>query len=127
MRAKMEHLQQGDHIEHWENGIGKILEITEDTITVDFKFSGKLTVPARNATSLKKLLPTGLWANLYENEQDVRNLIKDESLEIIKLLIYDEHPQNDKINRTRIKLLLTKSKESTWRSNFYLIDESNWK
>ena len=125
----MEQFFKNDYIEHWENGVGKVTNVDDETIAVDFKLYGNIVQPIKRSESFKKLDSKGLLAQLYENENYIYSLIGQESTEIIKLLIYDENEsQNRKIERSRIKSLLTKGKptERRWRKDFGLIDDERW-
>ena len=125
----MEQFLKNDYIEHWENGVGKVANVDDETISVDFKLYGNIIQPIEKCESYKKLDPKGLLAQLYKNEDYIYSLIGQESTEIIKLLIYDENEsQNRKIERSRIKPLLTKGTptERGWRKDFGLIDDERW-
>ncbi len=125
----MEQLLKNDFIEHWENGVGKVTNVDDETIAVDFKLYGNIVQPIEKSESYKKLDPKGLLAQLYENEDHIYGLIGQESTEIIKLLIYDEsESHNRRIERSQIKPLLTKGKptERGWRKDFGLIDDERW-
>lgn len=125
----MEQLLKNDYIEHWENGVGKVTNIDDETIAVDFKLYGNIVQPIKKSESYKKLDPKGLLVQLYENEDHIYGLIGQESTEIIKLLIYDENEsQNRRIEHSRIKPLLTKGKPTDrgWRKDFGLIDDERW-
>lgn len=120
---------KNDYIEHWENGVGKVTNVDDETIAVNFKLYGNIVQPIARSESFKKLDPKGLLAQLYENEDYIYSLIGRESTEIIKLLVYDENEsQNRRIERSRIKSLLTKGKptERGWRGDFGLIDDERW-
>lgn len=125
----MEQFLKNDYIEHWENGVGKVANVNDEIIAVDFKLYGNIVQPVERSEGFKKLDPKGLLAQLYENEDYIYSLIGQESTEIIKLLIYDENEsQNRRIERSRIKPLLTKGKstERGWRKDFGLIDDERW-
>ena len=117
-----------DYIEHWEDGIGKIIQVDEKFIVVNFLKHGEIEVPIVKTTFYKKLNPVGLLAQIYENQEYIQELIRQESTEIIKLLIYDIGKLEDrKIETSHIKNLLTKTKsERGWGRNFGLIKEENW-
>lgn len=125
----MEQIVEGDYIEHWENGVGRIIKIGELSTTVNFKKFGQIEVPKEKTESFNKLNPAGLFAQFYENPERIGNLIKQESTEIIRLLIYDEDKAHGrKIERSRIKSLLTKAKTTAlgWRREVEFVDESKW-
>ena len=120
---------KNDYIEHWKNGFGKVTNVNDETIAVDFKLYGNIVQPIKKSESYKKLDPKGLLAQLYENEDHIYGLIGQESTEIIKILIYDEkESENRRIERSRIKSLLTKGKPTDrgWRKDFGLIDDERW-
>jgi hypothetical protein len=126
----MEQFSENDYVEHWEDGIGKIISVDEDSVVVDFIKHGGKKVPKEKTLYYNKLNPSGLLAQIYENQEHVINLIEKKSTEIIKLLIYDEtKAQTGEIPRSRIKTLLTKAEptEQGWRKDFGLIDEDDWK
>lgn len=124
----MEDFNKGDYVEHWEDGIGKIIRVDEESIVVDFTRKGEVVVPQKKTASLKKVNPNGLLAQLYEDQENIQKLIGQRSTEIIKLLIYDEE-KGKEIKRSRIKSLLIKAKptERGWRRDFGLVDEDRWK
>lgn len=126
----MEQFLKGEYIEHWENGVGKIVGVDERKVVVDFLKKGKIEFGKEKTVSLKRLNPEGLLAQMYENLNRVHALAKQGSTEIIRLLILDEGKDpNHEIERSRIKLLLTRAKASAggWRRDFGLIEEGDWK
>lgn len=128
----MDKLQEGDYVEHWEQGIGKIVKTDQvnRTISVVFKDGGQISLPDDKTKYLKKLNPEGLLAHFFEKAEDVHQLIEDDPTKIVKLLIHDEgEPSERKIDRSRIKALLTKGggEKRGWRRDFSLIDEQEWK
>ena len=126
----MEQFLKGEYIEHWENGVGKIVAVDERKVIVDFLEKGKIEFDKEKMVSFKRLNREGLLAQMYENLDRVQDLAKQGSTEIIRLLILDESKdQNNEIERSRIKLLLIKGKPSTsgWRRDFGLIEEGDWK
>ncbi|MBU1208303.1 MAG: hypothetical protein KKH04_15465 [Proteobacteria bacterium] len=126
----MEQLLKGEYIEHWENGVGKIVAVDERKVTVEFMKKGKMELEEEKTVSFKRLNPEGLLAQMCKNLDRMQDLAKQGSTEIIRLLILDESKdQNNEIERSRIKLLLTKGKPSTsgWRRDFGLIEEGDWK
>ena len=125
----MNQIKEGDYIEHWEDGIGKIIAADDSTITVHFMGKGHIKVPREKTTYFKKLNPSGLLAQYYENKEHIQTLIDHESTEIIRLLILDVGSNKNTIERSRIKELLTSSSSSIkgWRSNWVLIAEDKWK
>ena len=64
----MEQFLKNDYIEHWENGVGKVTNVDDETIAVDFKLYGNIVQPIERSESFKKLDSKGLLAQLYENE-----------------------------------------------------------
>lgn len=126
----MKQIAEGDYIEHWESGVGKVIKINETSVTVDFLKRGNITFEKEKTAYFNKLNPSGLLVRLYENLEDIQDLVKKESVEIIKLLINDEEGGGKRyIERSRIKSLLTKAKptERGWRRDFGLVEENNWK
>jgi hypothetical protein len=125
----MGNLAENDYIEHWQYGIGKIITISSKSVVVDFVEQKNMEVPIEKTTYFKKLNPKGLLARLYDDPERVQNLIRTESTEIIKLLIFDyDTDQETKIDRSKIKPLLTRSdaREQGWRSDFFLIQDNDW-
>ncbi|MBW2737382.1 MAG: hypothetical protein JRE64_00755 [Deltaproteobacteria bacterium] len=125
----MGNLAKNDYIEHWQYGIGKIITISSKSVVVDFVEHKNMELPIEKTTYFKKLNTNGLLARLYDDPERVRDLIKTESTEIIKLLIIDnDTAQETKIDRSEIKPLLTMSdaKEQGWRSDFSLIQDNDW-
>jgi transcription elongation factor GreA-like protein len=99
---------QGDDIEHWENGIGKILKVNQSSIVVTFLNRGEIEVPIEGTKYFKKLSAEGLWARFFENQDDARKLVKEYPAETIELLIRDLDPTHGKkIERSKLKTLLT--------------------
>ncbi len=119
----------GDYIEHWENGIGKIIDVNESIIVNFRKGSKDVTFPIEQAISLKKLNPDGFYVKLYENKEYIEDLIQQGSTELIKLLIMDVEIGNKRtIDISRIKTLLVIGSQSVrgWRKDFGLIKKSDW-
>jgi len=126
----MQQFIENEYIEHWENGVGKITKIHKESVVIDFAKLGEIVFQKERTTYFKKLNPAGLLVQAYENLEHIQTLIDQESTEIIKLLIYDEDKGKDrKIERSRIKALLTRAKPTDrgWRRDFGLVDEDNWK
>jgi hypothetical protein len=126
----MQQFIENDYIEHWENGVGKITKIDKESVVVDFMNRGKIVVPKERTTYFKKLNPKGLLVQVYEKLEHIQTLIDQESTEIIKYLICDEdESEGRKIERSRVKPLLTKGvlTERGWRRDFGLVDEDDWK
>jgi len=126
----MQQFIEKEYIEHWENGVGKITKIDKERVVVDFLKRGEIAVPKERTTYFSKLNPIGLLVQVYENLEHIQALIDQESTEIIKLLIYDEDKsEGRKIQRSRIKSLLTRAKPTDrgWRRDFGLVNEDNWK
>ena len=125
----MDNLAENDYIEHWQYGIGKIITISNESFVVDFVGQKNMDVPIEKTTYFKKLNPKGLLVRWYDDPEGVKDLIKTESTEIIKLLIFDHDTvQETKIDRYNIKPLLTMSdrRDQGWRSNFSLIKDNDW-
>ena len=125
----MGNLAKNDYIEHWQYGIGKIVTISSKSVVVDFVEQKNMEFPIEKTTYFKKLNTNGLLARLYDDPERVRDLIKRESTEIIKLLIIDnDTAQETKIDRSEIKPLLTMSdaREQGWRLDFSLIQDKDW-
>jgi hypothetical protein len=119
-----------DYVEHWETGIGKILKIDKDSLLVDFMNKGNIVIPIKKIGSLKKLNQDGLLAQIYDHPQHIQSLIEKKSTEIIKFLIYDEDAtERSRIDRSRIKFLLTKAEDTErgWRAQFGLVSKKEWK
>ncbi|MBU4186043.1 MAG: hypothetical protein KKC23_07600, partial [Proteobacteria bacterium] len=85
----MGNLAKNDYIEHWQYGIGKIITISSKSVVVDFVEQKNIEFPIEKTTYFKKLNTKGLLARLYDDPERVHDLIKTESTEIIKLLIFD--------------------------------------
>lgn len=120
-------LAEGDYLEHWENGIGKVLRVGDSSITISFMSCGKTEVPIEGTKLFKKLNPQGLWAHFFENPNQVRELVKEDPTEIVKLLILDLDPaRGKKIERSQLKTLLTGASPDVrgWRRDFTLVQ--NW-
>lgn len=125
----MERFKENDYVEHWEFGVGKIIRVGSDEISINFKDKGQISVPKDKTTYLKKLNPSGFLAQWVENPERINKLIAENSPEIIKLLIYDSNSaEGRRIKKAQIKPLLTQSKlnEKTWRSGFYCIENNAW-
>jgi len=125
----MGNLAKNDYIEHWQYGIGKIITIRNKSVVVDFVEQKNMEFPIEKTVYFKKLNPKGLLARLYDDSERVHGLIKTESTEIIKLLIFDHDTAREtKIDRNKIKPLLTKSgeREQGWKSEFSLIQDKDW-
>jgi len=125
----MGNLAESDYIKHWQYGIGKIITISSKSVMVDFVEQKNMEFPIEKTIYFKKLNPKGLLARLYDDPERVQELIETESTEIIKLLIFDHDiAQETKINRNRIKLLLTKSdaKEQKGGGDSSLIQDKDW-
>lgn len=125
----MGNLAKNDYIEHWQYGIGKIITISSKSVVVDFVEQKNIEFPIEKTTYFKKLNTKGLLARLYDDPERVHDLIKTESTEIIKLLIFDhDMAQETKIDRSKIKPLLTRSdaREQGWKSDFSLIQDKDW-
>ena len=125
----MEEFFKNDLIEHWEYGVGKISAIDDEAVTINFKNHGSIVHPIERSASLTKLNPKGFLAQLYKNEGNLRELIAQESTEIIKLLIADESKsKSGRIERDRIKKILTKGKpeDRGWQKKFWLIEDNGW-
>ena len=126
----MEQFSEGNYIEHWENGIGRIVKIDEGHLFVDFLNRGTIPIEKGKIAHLRKLNPSGLLAQMHQDLEHVQELIKNESTEIIKLLIYDgDKDNNTEIQRSRIKsLLLRAGPNSTgWRRDYGLLENDQWK
>lgn len=126
----MRQFSEGDYIEHWENGVGKVIRIDETSVRVDFLKRGKILFEKEKTAHFNKLNPSGLLAQMYGDLEHVEDLVKQESTEIIRLLINDEDKgEKRQIERSRIKSLLTKGKppDRGWRREFGLVEENNWK
>ena len=126
----MEQFSEGDYIEHWENGVGRVIRIDETSVHVDFLKRGEILFEKEKTVHFIKLNPSGLLVQMYENFERIQDLLKQESTEIIKLLINDEDKgEKRQIERSRIKSLLTKAKPTDrgWRREFGLVEEKNWK
>ena len=125
----MGNLAKNDYIEHWQYGIGKIITISSKSVVVDFVEHKNMEFPIEKTTYFKKLNTKGLLARLYDDSERVQDLIKTESTEIIKLLIFDHDiAQETKIDRSKIKPLLTRSdaREQGWKSDYSLIQDKDW-
>jgi hypothetical protein len=125
-------LTEGEYIEHWENGIGKVLKVGESSITINFIRHGKTEVLKEGTKFLKKLNPQGFWAHFFNNPDLVHELVKEDPIKIVKLLILDLDPiRGKKIERSQLKTLLTGAgpNVSGWRRDFALVEnwESWWK
>ena len=126
----MEQFSEGDYIEHWENGVGRVIRIDETTVRVDFLKQGEILFEKEKTAHFNKLNPSGLLVQMYENLERIQDLVKQGSTEIIKLLINDEDKGEKKqIERSCIKSLLTKARPTDrgWRRDFGLVEENNWK
>ena len=86
----MDQFSEGDYIEHWENGIGRIIRMDETSMHVDFLKGEKIHFEKEKTAHFNKLNPSGLLAQMYENLEHIQALVKQESTEIIRLLINDE-------------------------------------
>ena len=125
----MGNLAKNDYIEHWQYGIGKIITISSKSVMVDFVKQKNMEFPIEKTTYFKKLNTNGLLARVYDDPERVQELIETESTEIIKLLIFDHDiAQETKINRNKIKPLLTRSnaKEQEGELDFPLIQDKDW-
>jgi len=126
----MKQFSEGDYIEHWENGVGRVIRIDETSVHVDFLKRGEILFEKEKTVHFIKLNPSGLLVQMYENFERIQDLLKQESTEIIKLLINDEDKgEKRQIERSHIKSLLTKAKpiDRGWRRDFGLVEEKNWK
>lgn len=125
----MDNFKENDYIEHWEFGIGKIIQVGSDEVSINFKDKGQISIPKDKITYFKKLNPSGFLAQWFEDTEQIHKLIAEKSPEIIKLLIYDaDRVEGRRIKKVQIKPLLTKSKldDKTWRSRYYFIKDSEW-
>ena len=83
----MGQFSEGDYIEHWENGVGRVIRIDETSVHVDFLKRGEILFEKEKTVHFIKLNPSGLLVQMYENFERIQDLLKQESTEIIKLLI----------------------------------------
>lgn len=120
-----------DYIDNWEIGIGKVVGVSQASISVHFKEGNKdISFPLEKTKYFKKVDPNGFNAKLYEDKQYLENLIERGSSEIIRLLIIDELVENKrKLELPRIKTLLISGVKDNrgWRKDFGLVKESDWK
>lgn len=126
----MGQFSEGDYVEQWENGVGRVIRIDETSVRVDFLKHGEILFEKEKTVHFIKLNPSGLLVQMYENLERIQDLLKQESTEIIKLLINDEDKgEKRQVERSRIKSLLTKAKPTDrgWRREFGLVEEKNWK
>ena len=115
-----------DIVEHWENGIGKIVSFEGEGLRILFHTQGEVIFAPSQHSSLKKLDPSGFLAHFYEDENALRLLIEEASPDIVKLLIIDNG--GEEIERNQIKKLLGKSPDSVvgWRKNLCFITDEDW-
>ncbi|MFN3603812.1 MAG: GreA/GreB family elongation factor [Leptonema sp. (in: bacteria)] len=99
----------GNYVYHRKRGIGKIKEINEQQIVVDFKdektsqtITQKMSL-SMAISSLQALEPTHIWVRMYENLEEVRKLVKENKLEFFKILL---ESFNKKITLSQVKLEL---------------------
>lgn len=118
-------LKKGDYVEHWEDGIGKVVAVGGGAITIHFQRRGKIELPREKTGLLKTLDPQGFWAQYFDNPDRVQTLVAKEPEAVVKLLIRDADPQAKSIERSRLKSLLTKGEPNTmgWRQDFALVED----
>ncbi len=83
----------GNYVYHRKRGIGKIKEINEQQVIIDFKDEKtSQIVPQKMSlsmaiSSLQALETTHIWVRIYENLEEVKQLAKENKLEFLKILL----------------------------------------
>lgn len=121
--------KKNDFVYHKQHGVGQITNITESSLLIEFINNHSDAFPLDSMSFLDKLDPKGFLSQYYQNPQHLKKLIEDKSTEVIKMLIYDEvSDDGKKINKSRIKPLLTKPRsDQQWSNNLILLDDDSWK
>ncbi len=122
-------IKEGDYVTNSEGGGGKVLQVSDSTILIDFIRDGEKYIPIIRTQYYKKVATNGFIASLYLSIDDVKKLIEQRSTEIIKLLILDEDKTGRSIKTIKIKSLLIIDEKSSeaGKKKIGLIDQADWK
>jgi transcription elongation factor GreA len=73
---------KGNYVAHKSWGVGKINDLNQNEITIDFKNKKDHVMSIQMALkSLKPLEKSHIWVQYYENEEKIKNLFKEQPIE----------------------------------------------
>lgn len=124
----------GNYVYHRKRGIGKIKEINENQVVIDFKDEKTSQIQTQKMSlsmaisSLQALEPSHIWVRIYENPEEVEKLIKENKLEFLKIFL---ESFNKKITLSQLKseilgkgLLDSNEWNKWWQETRKLLKES---
>ena len=126
----MQKFIKGEFIDHWENGIGKVVDVSPASVTVSYWNGTAIEVPIEKTAYFKKVSTTGFLAFMSENLEAVEKLFQEKSVDLVKLLIEKEGAESGRsVKVNHIKSILTQNPDEkrNWRKNSCLISVKEWK
>lgn len=126
----MQNFIKGEFIDHWENGIGKIVDVSPASVTVSYWNETAIEIPIQKTAYFKKVSSTGFLAFMSENLEAVEKLVQEKSVDLVKLLIEKEGAESGRsVKVNHIKSILTKNPDEkrNWREKSCLINVKEWK
>jgi len=118
---------EGDFVENWEYGIGKIKAVNEESVTISFQGKADMRLPLDKTTYLKRLHQEGLLAQVYEDRERIDELIRKRSTEIIRMVIYDRDGKKTSPSEIKSSLTIGNANDRGWRKDFFLVSDADWK
>ncbi|GIX40651.1 MAG: transcription elongation factor GreA [Leptospiraceae bacterium] len=106
-----------NYVYHRKRGVGKIKEINEKYVIIDFDKNPNQKMTLDMAiSSLQALQPDHIWVRYYENPEELKRLCKEDKLEFFRILL---ESYNKKITLAQIKAevvdkLIPKSEWNKW-------------
>lgn len=106
-----------NYVYHRKRGVGKIKEINEKYIIIDFEqFPNQKMTLDMAISSLQALQPDHIWVRYYENPEELKKLCIENKLEFFRILL---ESYNKKITLAQVKSevvnkLLPKSEWNKW-------------
>jgi transcription elongation factor GreA len=106
-----------NYVYHRKRGVGKIKQINENEIIIDFDKNQNQKMGLDMAiSSLQALQPNHIWVRYYENPEELKKLCKENKLEFFKILL---ESYNKKITLAQVKAeildkLISKSEWNKW-------------
>lgn len=106
-----------NYVFHRKKGVGKIKEINDRYVIIDFATSPSQQMSLNMAiSSLQALEPTHIWVRYYENPEELKKLCKENKLEFFKILLesFDKRITLSQVKEEVVDKLIPKSEWNKW-------------
>ncbi len=119
----------GNYVYHTKRGVGKIKQINEKFVVIDFNKKEDLQMSLDMAISSLKAIPrTHIWVRYYENPEEIKKIFKEDRIEFFKILL-ESYNKKIHVNELKSDVINKFIKESEWskwwRESRKILKESN--